>query len=362
MCDKNQIIWTCREFDTIEDALADMMMLKQENPYCVYFLTPLDEDTFNLWLDKGWNIHAANACTNVPLVYFSHAKMKVRGDLGKHLEYFFQNDSYFAETAREIKNKYPIENISAWTIYSTLLYDEFDVLIEIDESFKDIVHTLLERYNNCIGEKEWHLMYNYVLGSIVGYIPKQDSNGIHKEKLKKLYDFIELIKPYILKYNYSDLPIDMPRLTALRGDIFSLDESKYDAAVAFVHGGYNGFDCMLADSREKIAQSKIGYVIYRDYVHRGQPYRPFIADYRRFRNEQEAVDYVKKMIPEALDFALECGNRIAFHGLQIHGWDEETNEKLSVSVVRDWLDEHQQASVTMVDIRGCFGKYLAEID
>ena len=68
------------------------------------------------------------------------------------------------------------------------------------------------------------------------------------------------------------------------------------------------------------------------------------------------------MISESLDFALKCGNRIAFHGLQIHGWDEEKNEKLSVSVVRGWLDEHPLASVTMVDIRGCFGKYLVEID
>ena len=153
-----------------------------------------------------------------------------------------------------------------------------------------------------------------------------------------------------------------PRLRALNGDIFDLDESKYDAAIAFVHGGSNNLNYLLRVNNELIAKSKIKYVIYHDSVHRDLPYRQFISDFRRFANEQVIVDYIKKMIPESLDFALKFGNCIAFHGLQIHGWNEEKNEKLTVSVVRDWLDKHPEVTVTMVDINGCFGKYVIETE
>lgn len=153
-----------------------------------------------------------------------------------------------------------------------------------------------------------------------------------------------------------------PRLRALNGDIFALDESKYDAAIAFVRGGSNDLNYLLRVNNESIAKSKIKYVIYHDSVHRDLPYRQFIADFRRFANEQVIVDYIKKMIPESLDFALKFGNCIAFHGLQIHGWNEEKNEKLTVSVVRDWLDKHPEVTVTMVDINGCFGKYVIETE
>ena len=153
-----------------------------------------------------------------------------------------------------------------------------------------------------------------------------------------------------------------PRLTAIKGDIFDLNESQFDAAVVFVKGGFNGLDGTLMFSREKLETSKIGYVVYRGNGRCDSRYRPYKALLRDFTNDQEVVDYIKRMIPESLDFALRCGNRIAFHGLQIHGWDVPKSEKLSVNVVREWLDEHPQARVTMVDFRGCFNKYLVEAE
>lgn len=150
------------------------------------------------------------------------------------------------------------------------------------------------------------------------------------------------------------------RLRAVQGDIYDLDEAEYNAAVVFVKWGYNCLSADLIRNEERIAQSRIAYLVYSDsrmrmrYSHSFRPYLPM------FRSQEDAEGYIRSMVHHSLDYAQRAGNRIAFHGVQIHGMDEVHNEKVTIEAVKEWLDRNQKASVTLVDKFGSFNRHFNE--
>lgn len=148
------------------------------------------------------------------------------------------------------------------------------------------------------------------------------------------------------------------RLYALKSDIYDLDEDMYDAAVVFVKSGYNALSADLHFKEDKLAQSKIGYVVFTDSRMKKPFYQPFIPYLRSFPSQQQAEEYIRKMVHISLDSALRCGNRIAFHGVQIHGMDVRRNEVVTVEAIKIWLSHNPNAMVTIVDCCGSFGKYM----
>lgn len=150
------------------------------------------------------------------------------------------------------------------------------------------------------------------------------------------------------------------RLRAVKGDIFDLDEDEYDVAVAFVRHGYNGLSCGLHTNYNHIKESRIAYLIYTNSGNRLHPYfRPML---RLFPSQEAAEKHIRYKVMESLDLAVACGNRIAFHGVQIKGMEVRHNEIVTIETVKEWLSYNPEASVTLVDLYGGFNRHLDSIN
>lgn len=149
-----------------------------------------------------------------------------------------------------------------------------------------------------------------------------------------------------------------PRLRTIKGDIYNLDERQYDAAVVFVKQGFNTLSADLSIKEGELEKSKIGYLIFTNSPQRKPYFIPHKAYLRDFASQEEAEDYIREMVNYSLDLALRGGNRIAFHGVQIHGMDEGHNEEVTVKAVKEWLERNPDATVTLVDRFQSFFKFM----
>ena len=151
-----------------------------------------------------------------------------------------------------------------------------------------------------------------------------------------------------MKYNF--------RLSARKADIYEIEPFFYDAAVVFCPSGYTGLSAGLHFKSEKIAESKIGYIIYVDKPH---PWLPYYKGWENmFSSQEEIANYIHKMVFKTLDVAYnDIGHRIAFCGIWIRYMDKPTNETLTAKAVSEWLDLHPDAYVTLIDKTDCFNRH-----
>ena len=138
------------------------------------------------------------------------------------------------------------------------------------------------------------------------------------------------------------------RLKAEQGDIFNLDENKFDSAIAFVAGGFTGLNTDFRENFEKLKNSRIAYIIYSDKIN-----SPIARFYKSrgelFESEEEIFNYIDNEVKDALDNALTIGNRIAISGIWIRGFDQVKNEKWMMKSLNSWLDGNSNAEITLID-------------
>jgi len=154
----------------------------------------------------------------------------------------------------------------------------------------------------------------------------------------------------------------MPQhINSIQGDIYKLNPNEFDAAIVFVKGGFNGLDQVKFDDVKKaLGSSSIGYLIYRD----GGGYHPEFLKHKAyltsFKHEEDALCYIREKVNESLNLVASHAKRIAFHGIQIYGLDTDLNTRVTVDAVKEWLSTHEDTTVTFVDLRDSFAKYITE--
>lgn len=145
------------------------------------------------------------------------------------------------------------------------------------------------------------------------------------------------------------------RLKAVKGNVYELDENLYDAAVVFHNGGYSGHSVYFDRAKDKIALSRIGYIIYMD---RSNDFNfPLFIGWIDGFTSYGVTKYINKMVNQTLDDAYTLGKRIAFCGIWIRKMDKRTNELITARAVSRWLDRHEDAHVTLIDNTDCFNRH-----
>lgn len=141
-------------------------------------------------------------------------------------------------------------------------------------------------------------------------------------------------------------------LTIKKGDIFKLDESLYDAVIAFVAGGYTGINMSVNRSLTHIGNSSIAYLLFSDGVNRNisSVSKRYKSRREQFGSEEEIIRYIEDTVSFSLDEAIKVGNRIATSGIWIRGLDQKKNEQWMEETINKWLAKHPDAEVTLVDL------------
>lgn len=141
-------------------------------------------------------------------------------------------------------------------------------------------------------------------------------------------------------------------LTIKKGDIFKLDESLYDAAIAYVVGGYTGINISVNRSLTHIGNSSIAYLLFSDEVNRNisSVSKRYKSRRKHFDSEEEIIRYIEDTVSFSLDEAIKVGNRIATSGIWIRGLDQKKNEQWMEETINKWLAKHPDAEVTLVDL------------
>lgn len=144
-----------------------------------------------------------------------------------------------------------------------------------------------------------------------------------------------------------------------KGNIFQLDERKYDIAIAFVAGGFTGINTAFNNNFANISKSSIGYILYSDGTNPKIRNHAKLYKSRRelFESEEEIVEYIDNIVSSALDEAISIGNRIAISGIWIRGLEQIKNETWMVESVQEWLKSHTSVEITIVDIEDNINKH-----
>ena len=146
-------------------------------------------------------------------------------------------------------------------------------------------------------------------------------------------------------------------LKSIKGDIFNLDENSYDMAITFVAGGFTGINTAFNQFSKRIENSKTPpYLIYSDKRNK-KDHKFYKSRVEMFLSEAEIQSYIKEVVESALEDAFSKGKRIAISGMWIRGLDQVKNETWMVESISQWLDDHPQSEVTIVDIADNINKH-----